>query len=212
MTDTNNNNGGVTVISELLHHGAAAHSSPKVIATIPKLASIDDDNSSSEDTSNKNNTQLVYASHLILNVVTRRDVTLGGTAVDNNSETKMEQLWSVTQTLRTQTSATAEMATAAANVSTLTAKRVITCVKSIAIQQSNSSTSTAATSASPVPNVIVVCGFSDGSLTSWHRDHQGHWTERLLPDLKAQLDGRSVTDLDGYYYSSIDDNNNDSVL
>jgi elongator complex protein 2 len=169
----------IKVTCELLHHGAAANSSPKVIATIPSL---DDSENIDDPSSTTPTTQLVYASHLMLNVAERRCVQIAG---------KTEYIWKVTQTLRTQTSTTAEMATAAANVSTLTAKRVITCVKAVSVSPSNSKT------------LVLVCGFSDGSLTSWHRDAHGHWEEHVLPNLKAQLEGRSITDLDGYCHGNV---------
>ncbi|KAG7374470.1 WD40 repeat-containing protein [Nitzschia inconspicua] len=163
----------VEVTCELLHHGAAANSSPKAVTTIPSL--------SVRDVSDplKSTTQLVYASHLMLNVAEQLTVKI---------IEKEEKIWTVTQTLRTKTSTTAEMASAAANVSTLTAKRVITCVKSIFMSSTKESSC-----------VVVVCGFSDGSLTSWSRDAEGQWAEHVLPNLKAQLEGRSITDLDGYF-------------
>jgi elongator complex protein 2 len=160
---------------QLLHHGAAANSSPKVVVTLP-------------DTD-----ELVYASHLILNVCHRQRV-----RVMNDRD---EHVWNVTHTLRTRTSATTtELATAAANVSTLTAKRVITCVRR-------------------VRNDGLVCGFSDGTLTSWHRRKNGDWKERVLPVVHQDddhpqasvLEGRSVTDVDGYCSKSKDDDSTERL-
>jgi elongator complex protein 2 len=171
------------VTCRLLHHGAAANSSPKVIAAIPNHPFTDADNSSlsSLSLSSSSTTQLVYASHLMINVAERHCINIGE---------KADYIWNVVQTLRTSTSTQAETATAAANVSTLTAKRVVTCVKAVTVS-------------SRTTKVLLVCGFSDGSLTTWLRDDNGSWKEQVLPDLKAQLGGRSTTDLDGVCSGSV---------
>lgn len=176
---------------DLLHHGVAASSSPKVIACIPTWDDGDgDDNAHDLDDDEK--TELVYASHLILNVACRRGIPVG---------TRTERIWNVRQTLRTKTDVESESASAAANVSTLTAKRVITCVTVLEPVGEG-------TRGSSKKTVVLVCGFSDGTLTSWHRDHRdGTWNERVLEVVSIQapaasvasvLDGRSITDVDGF--------------
>ncbi|KAL3921517.1 MAG: hypothetical protein SGILL_002708, partial [Bacillariaceae sp.] len=143
-------------------------------------------------------TEIIYASHLILNICSRQTVSVKG---------KEEHVWNVTQTLRTQTSATAEeTATAAANVSTLTAKRVITSVKMLkerGVQQQSSC-------------ATVVCGFSDGTLTSWYRSSDGAWTEQVLSVVqngeKSLVEGRSITDVEGYIISGSDGSRNLAVV
>jgi elongator complex protein 2 len=171
------------VTCRLLHHGAAANSSPNVIATIPSHFSRDEDSVSSSFSSST--TQLVYASHLMINVAERRCIDIGE---------KKEYIWNVVRTLRTSTSNQVETGSAAANVSTLTAKRAVTCVKAV--------TTSTSTSTSTIV-VLLVCGFSDGSLTTWLRDENGNWKEQVFQDLHAQLDHRSITDLDGVCKGSI---------
>ena len=173
---------------DLLHHGVAANSSPKVIACLP----ITDNNNDTTMT----RTELVYASNLMLNIIQQKEIPLNLDENNDNNRTKVEKVWTVTETLRTCTSTEAESATAAANVSTLTAKRVITCVVPLKqnIRASNSK------SAAKNNSTILVCGFSDGTITCWYR-HNQDWKEQVLPDLKSSLEGRSITGIDGYYDS-----------
>ena len=164
---------------ELLHHGAAANSSPKVITCIPRV----DDNFRQGNGENNDTdiafetTELVYASHLILNVANPKVLSFSNPDSDESTGGGTEEkIWNVGQTLRTSTSLTeAEAQTAAANVSTRTAKRVITCVVQLGwISQTSSNDESN-------HDVVLVCGFSDGTLTSWHRPrHREDWEEHVL--------------------------------
>ena len=102
---------------------------------------------------------------------------------------KQEPVWTVYQTLRTQTK---ESATATNTVATATAKRVITSVAHLQAKDDVVSTTT-------TPAVTIVCGFSDGTITSWSRQQSaGEWTERALRhESICETDGRSVTDISG---------------
>jgi hypothetical protein len=213
----------------LLHHGVAANSSPKVIACIPRARSSDGD-----DGDNKHHEiDLVYASHLMLNIASPRQISIGNTGNSDendgvgdaddstNNNINIERIWNVKQTLRTSTSLTeAETATAAANVSTRTAKRVITCVVQLKLYQENGTVKNMTADNDDV--VVLVIGFSDGSLTSWIRPReQQDWKEHVLlvsavDDRKddptsssseisleeaamAATKGRSITDIDGFF-------------
>ena len=200
---------------QLLHHGAAANSSHKVIACIPSS----DDSIRQGDGGNKTTniqsatSELVYASHLMLNVAKEKTLSIPNSDdVESVSNFTQEKIWNVEQTLRTSTSLTeAEAETAAANVSTRTAKRVITCVAELGrIPQSSSNPQQS-------NDIVLICGFSDGTLTSWHRPrNKKDWEEHVLlkstsdredlsssePSLDdeaiATMKGRSITDIGGY--------------
>ena len=164
---------------ELLHHGAAANSSLKVIACIPTSDSNirQGDNENKGTNALKGRTELVYASHLMLNVAKPEIVDVSDSDGDNSLDSGIqEKIWNVKQTLRTSTSLTeAETETAAANVSTRTAKRVITCVTRLKWFSPNSSTENNS------EDVLLVCGFSDGTLTSWYRPrNRQDWEEHVL--------------------------------
>jgi hypothetical protein len=212
---------------KLLHHGVAANSSPKVIACIPRARSSGGDDG---DGDNKHHeVDLVYASHLMLNIASPREISIGitgisdenygvGDADDNTNNNNVERIWNVKQTLRTSTSLTeAETATAAANVSTRTAKRVITCVVQLKLYQENG---TVKNTTADNDVVVLVIGFSDGSLTSWIRPReQQDWKEHILlvsaaddrkdPSSSSEISleeaamaatkGRSITDIDGFF-------------
>ena len=211
----------MTMIStcELLHHGAAANSSPKVIACIPRAKEIPpkDEGETHGGTAVPDNSELVYASHLMLNVANPKTIFLSDTDSDESTSGGIqEKIWNVEQTLRTSTSLTEEEAqTAAANVSTRTAKRVITCVAQLGW------ISTMSSDDSSDHDVVLVCGFSDGTLTSWYRPrHAQYWEEHILlkssqdannqdsshlsleEDAVAAMKGRSITDIDGYVSST----------
>lgn len=210
---------------ELLHHGAAANSSHKVIACIPSANG--DIRQGNDETKDKDVTlgapELVYASHLILNIAKPKTISLSNAGVDESTAGgTREKIWNVEQTLRTSTSLTqAEAETAAANVSTRTAKRVITCVVQLGwISQMCSNDKNN-------HDVVLVCGFSDGTLTSWYRSrHHQDWEEHVLlkstqdrkdslssseksleEDALAAMKGRSITDIDGY--ASLNSSGND---
>jgi hypothetical protein len=230
---------------KLLHHGVAANSSSKVIACIPRARS-----SAGDDGDNKHHeVDLVYASHLMLNIASPREISIGNTgnsdkndgvedADDNtkNNNNNIERIWNVKQTLRTSTSLTeAETASAAANVSTRTAKRVITCVVQLKVYQENR---TVKNTTADNDVVVLVIGFSDGSLTSWIRPReQQDWKEHILlvsaaddrndPSSSSEIlleeaamaatKGRSITDIDGFfgYYDENEhdgDNNNNKQM
>lgn len=200
---------------ELLHHGAAANSSHKVVACIPSS----DSNSRHGNDENENSdmsgtSELVYASHLMLNVAKPNLISIPNVNGDGSTgSSTQEKIWNVEQTLRTRTSLTeAEAETAAANVSTRTAKRVITCIAKLEwISQASSC-------GKDDEDIVLVCGFSDGTLTSWHRpQHRQDWKEHVLlkstedrknsmsssefsleEDAVATMKGRSITDIDGY--------------
>ncbi len=214
---------------ELLHHGAAANSSHKVIACIPSAGvnSRQENDESSDADIALETSELVYASHLMLNVAQPKIISIPNSGFDESTGggTHQETIWNVGRTLRTNTSLTeAEAETAAANVSTRTAKRVITCVTHLGwISPRNSNDK-------GNQDVVLVCGFSDGTLTSWYRPrHQQDWEENVLlkstqdgkvsmtssgssleEDAVAAMKGRSITDVDGYvaWNSSENDDNN----
>jgi elongator complex protein 2 len=212
---------------ELLHHGAAANSSHKVIACIPSadgnIRQGDDENIDTNIA--LGSSELVYASHLMLNVAKPKIVSISNSAVDESTGVgTQEKIWNVEQTLRTSTSLTeAEAETAAANVSTRTAKRVITCVVQLGwVSQMRSNDENDR-------DVVLVCGFSDGTLTSWYRPrHRKDWEEHVLlkstqdrkdsmssseisleEDAVTAMKGRSITDIDGYVTVNNDDNDDD---
>jgi elongator complex protein 2 len=170
------------ITCRLLHHGAAASpSSPKAVICIPPT------NVPGEGSKNEvaTSSELIYSNDLMLNICSPIRVPL---YLDNNKEDpKLETVWKVTHTLRTNTSTEAETATAAANVSTLTAKRVITCVAHLKQLFHNTKKRV----------LVIVCGFSDGSMTCWRRFAGGEWNESVLPELNSSLEGRSITDIDG---------------
>ena len=217
---------------KLLHHGVAANSSPKVIACIPRARSGDDGDG---DNKHHHEVDLVYASHLMLNIASPREISIGNNdkndgvgGADDNTNNNIERIWNVKQTLRTSTSLTeAETATAAANVSTRTAKRVITCVVQLKLYQDNG---TVKNTTADNDVVVLVIGFSDGSLTSWIRPReQQDWKEHVLlvsaaddrndpssssgisleEAAMAATKGRSITDIDGFfgYYDEVENEN-----
>eukprot|EP00536_Pseudo-nitzschia_multiseries_P000334 jgi/Psemu1/769/gm1.769_g len=200
----------------LLHHGAAANSSPKVTACIQNFGgNILQGQGEMKDAAEIGTTELVYASHLMLNVAKSRKLSLG-TADDSgdaNDIINQEEIWNVEQTLRTRTSLTQEESeTAAANVSTRTAKRVITSVVQLKWLPHQDVDNTSKY------DVVLVCGFSDGSLTFWYRPRHCHdWEERVLLSFSdnrgdevssaekiirekavSAMKGRSITDIDGH--------------
>jgi elongator complex protein 2 len=156
------------VSCRMLHHGAAANSSSKAVICIPSRTTSRSSSSGSE---------IVYASHAILNVARSTKLQIG-------QNSKQEAIWNVYQTLRTKTK------TSASNnntVSIITAKREITCVS-----QLNRPTLGKNEAEDPV---VLVCGFSDGTITSWFSEDD-MWTEKVLvSDFKEY--GRSVTDIGG---------------
>ena len=207
------------MLCELLHHGVAATSSPKVIACIPRPSCIDDETDNDATT----NSDLVYASHLMLNVARPRQIpitiTNGNDGSSCDERATMERIWKVEKTLRTGTSIEEESATAAANVSTRTAKRVITCVTQLKWYHPGGSFKSARKkNFKDCDDVILVCGFSDGTLTSWHRIRGGEeWMEFILLASASDRNenassseylieeaasnatqGRSFTDVDGF--------------
>lgn len=154
---------------QMLHHGAAASSSPKAVELISSTAS--------SPTSNKE-VEIVYSSDSILNIARPATVQL---AKNGNEET----IWNVYHTLRTSTKASMTNSNA---VSTVTARREITCV-----------------TLSHTPNnlddelnkgTVLLCGFSDGTLTSWFRSADT-WNERILVNDCDKEYGRSITDVGG---------------
>ena len=166
------------VSCNLIHHGAAATSSSKVVICIPSPleGEVKEESSSSE---------IVYASHALLNISRSTKIKIG--------ESNEEPIWNVYRTLRTRTKGSSSTS---ANVATMTAKRVITCVAQL-IRPGNSSKGGS-------EDVILVCGFSDGTITSWNR--QGStWKERVLVtnDNVGEY-GRSITDIGGMV---LDDDN-----
>jgi elongator complex protein 2 len=175
----------MTIPVKLLHHGAAASSSSKALVCIPSQQP-------------QGSTEIVYASHAMLNVARQTQVI---------TRKKQEAVWTVYQTLRTQTK---ESATATNTVATATAKRVITSVAHL-LQANNDSTTTTTL------NVTIVCGFSDGTITSWSRAAQStEWTERVLRHESicettswGDDGGRSVTDISGRV---LDHDNNGRLL
>lgn len=204
---------------DVLHHGVSVNSSSsKVIARVPSSSP----SSASAD-------QIVYASHLLLNIAAPKTV---GLLSQSSEQHQKERIWNVTKTLRTRTSVEAEdTSTAAANVSTLTAKRVITSV--VSLEQHKGSATIISNSVDVDDVVVLVCGFSDGTLTSWirrpppgdsARDDE-EWEECILlgslssnkatntnndcveADYSADVEkaaiaamkGRSITDVDGYF-------------
>jgi len=218
---------------KLLHHGVAANSSPKVVTCITRPSCRRPYRSDDEIDDHKHDkTDLVYASHLMLNVASPRDIPIKNTSnsgeVNDGSgdNANIERIWKVENTLRTSTSLNeAETATAAANVSTRTAKRVITCV--VQLKRYNQIGTLIYPNAAKTVNeddVILVCGFSDGTLTSWIRQRQD-WKEHILlasaadridptslslfsveEAAAAATKGRSITDVDGFF---CDENEND---
>mmetsp|Transcript_25021 Transcript_25021/g.59053 ORF Transcript_25021/g.59053 Transcript_25021/m.59053 type:complete len:1066 (-) Transcript_25021:465-3662(-) len=207
---------------ELLHHGAAANSSPKVIACIQNVrgTSVQGEGEMKDASSEigTETTELVYASHLMLNVAKPKKLLLNPVddSGDSNGVSNHEKIWNVERTLRTRTSLTQEEAeTAAANVSTRTAKRVITSVVQLKWLSSQD------TENASKYDVVLVCGFSDGSLTCWYRPHRHReWEEHVLlsfgencvselssaeQNLEERavlaMKGRSITDIDGYAVS-----------
>ena len=212
---------------ELLHHGAAANSSHRVIACIPSADSniLQGDDENKDTNITLGSTELVYASHLMLNVAKPKNLSISNATVDESTGVgTQEKIWNVEQTLRTSTSLTeAEAETAAANVSTRTAKRVITCVVQLGwVSQMGSNDKND-------QDVVLVCGFSDGTLTSWYRPrHRNDWEEHVLlkstqdrknsmssseisleEDAVAAMKGRSITDIDGYVTVNNNDNDDD---
>ena len=151
----------------LLHHGAAATSSSKAVICIPSENS---DNSS----------EIVYSSHSILNVAHCTQVKFA------NDVNKHEPVWTVYKTLRTDSRGS----TSSNNtVATATAKRVITCVSQLKRRRKRQKSGNDA--------LVLVCGFSDGTITSWYRKN-GQWSERiLLSSVEAEYDGRAITDIGG---------------
>jgi len=219
---------------ELLHHGAAANSSHNVVACIPNAnVSSPQGNGEKNDASlSVDTSELVYASHLMMNVAQPKIISLPNSDADENTggDTHKEKIWNVGKTLRTNTSLTqAEAETAAANVSTRTAKRVITCVAHLDWMSQTGSNDESN------QGVVLVCGFSDGTLTSWYRPRHGQdWEEHVLlkstqdgkdsmsasgssleEDAISTMKGRSITDVDGYVVSNSsenDDNNKNRRL
>lgn len=155
--------------SELLHHGAAANSSSKVTVCIPS--------SNAEDGSS----EIAYASHSILNIAHR---------VSARFDSKQEPIWTVHQTLRTCSRGSVKANT---TVSTLTAKRRISCVSLLKRPRAGTTT--------------LLCGFSDGTISSWRRQQDMQWIERLVvqADDAEFWDGRSITDISGISESDHDD-------
>ena len=150
----------------LIHHGAAATSSSKVVIAIP--SGLDDQSS-----------EIVYASHALLNISRSTKLKIG--------DTNEEPIWNVYQTLRTSTRGSSSNS---ANVATMTAKRVITCVAQLTrIEEKGQE-----------DDVILACGFSDGTITSWNRRSNGDWKEIVLVtnnnDNVGEY-GRSITDIGG---------------
>ena len=151
------------VSCRLLHHGVAATSSSKAVTCIPQSSCTD-------------SSEIIYASHAILNVA-RRTISHVGE--------KEEPVWTVHQCLRTDTRGSPN---ANSTVATYTAKRVISCV-SLCRQSNLSHCKTDA--------LTVVCGFSDGTITCWHRS-KNEWSERVIIDPKdIECDGRAITDIGG---------------
>ena len=159
--ETESSAGGSTLSCQLLHHGAAATSSSKGTTCIPSL----DDALGS--------TEIVYASHSILNIAHRVEVQVGQ---------KKETVWTVHQTLRTSSRGSANANT---TVSTYTAKRVISCVHRL--------------TGSGADVTTIICGFTDGTVSTWTRQNGKQWDESILVKADDQdfWDGRSVTDIAG---------------
>jgi elongator complex protein 2 len=159
-----------SISCRLLHHGAAAESSSKAVICIPAS------DSTEAGTSSSSSSEIVYASHAVLNVAHR---------VSAHVADKQEPVWRVCQTLRTnsQGSANANM-----TVSTYTAKRVISCISLLR----NAGAKTPAT---------VVCGFSDGTISTWQRNVDNQWAETILvrADDSEYWDGRAITDIGGIH-------------
>jgi elongator complex protein 2 len=157
----------------MLHHGAAATSSSKVVICIPASKQSLSSSSQSSD--------IVYASHSILNVARQKIV-----QIDEGN--KYDPIWNVYQTLRTDTKASTSNN---ASVATVTAKRVITCVSLLSRISGKSEIGD--------ESIVLVCGFSDGTITSWFRREGGDWTEKVLMNETNNNDeyGRSITDIGG---------------
>ena len=157
------------VSCRLLHHGAAVTSSTKAVICIP-----------SESPSCDSSSEIVYASHAILNVAHHKYVNI-------SRDGKREAVWTVYQTLRTGTKGSEN---ANNTVATATAKRLITCVSQLKRRRHRQT-------GGDGTGVVLVCGFSDGTITSWSRNGR-EWTERILMSAGNQyFDGRAITDIGG---------------
>jgi elongator complex protein 2 len=155
----------------MLHHGAAAASSSKAVICIP----------AQQSKSSPESSEIVYASHAILNVA-------HCTRVKVNGPKKEERVWKVYQTLRTETKGSS---TANNTVATATAKRVITAVSQLKRRNPEGEEQETET--------VLVSGFSDGTITTWRRS-QDQWTERIIVKAGSEhFDDRSVTDIGGLY-------------
>ena len=126
-----------------------------------------------DDESQEGSAEIVYASHSLLNVAHRVEVQIG---------TKKETVWTVHQTLRTSSQGSTNANT---TVSTYTAKRVISCVDRLRGSGADVTT--------------IICGFTDGTVSTWRRQNNKHWIETVLvkADDHDHWDGRSVTDIAG---------------
>ena len=172
------------VSCHLIHHGAAASSSSKVVVSIPANSTAE---STEVDRDRRNSTEIVYASHAMVNVAHQIAV--------ETATNKIEHVWTVHQTLRTQTTVSS---TANSTVATATAKRVVTSIARLSPGTTNHNNNHAF--------AAIICGFSDGTITSWTRQTSGtEWTEKVLhhesiPSVDTtenHWDGRSITDLCG---------------
>jgi elongator complex protein 2 len=162
------------VSCRLLHHGAAATSSSKAVICIP----------AKDPSSQLQSSEIVYASHAMLNVAHRTNVKVA-------RGDKQEPVWKVYQTMRTDTKGSA---TANNTVATATAKRVITCVSHSKRRRRRQ---TVDVDVDEGDSLGLVCGFSDGTITSWFRQ-ESHWTERILVcAVNDDFDGRAITDIGG---------------
>lgn len=101
---------------------------------------------------------------------------------------KHEPVWKVRQTLRSSSRGSVNANT---TVSTYTAKRVISCI-SLLRNATKATTS-----------VTLVCGFSDGTISSWERNNNedNQWAETVLvrADDSECWDGRAITDIGGIH-------------
>eukprot|EP00526_Cylindrotheca_closterium_P018972 CAMPEP_0113611662 /NCGR_PEP_ID=MMETSP0017_2-20120614/5680_1 /TAXON_ID=2856 /ORGANISM="Cylindrotheca closterium" /LENGTH=870 /DNA_ID=CAMNT_0000520633 /DNA_START=18 /DNA_END=2627 /DNA_ORIENTATION=+ /assembly_acc=CAM_ASM_000147 len=158
-----------SISCQMLHHGAAASSSSKAVVLIPSTESL--------SSSPAKESEIVYSSDSILNIARPATIQLSG---NDNKET----IWNVYETLRTSTKANMTSSNA---VSTVTARREITCVSLVHTPKLDGAVN---------DPTVLLCGFSDGTLTSWLRSSNA-WKERILVNDCDKEYGRSITDVGG---------------
>lgn len=155
-------------LCQMLHHGAAASSSPKSVELIPSTTS---------SPTSHHDIEIVYSSDSILNIARSATIQPG-------EDGKKETMWNVHQTLRTSTKASMTNSNA---VSTVTARREITCVSLLHTRNLDVELG---------DTTVLLCGFSDGTITSWFRSAHT-WKERILVNDCDKEYGRSITDVGG---------------